>query len=481
MISRGFIKSSIIYTIAGALPMASAIILLPFYIYHLPTDLYGALSVYMAFTLLVQIVVTFSFDASMYIHFHELKNDLQKLSGFISSTFVCIICIGICIGLFLALFGDLLFHILLSQQDISFYPFGVAAVGSGILQAIFKVNNSLLQSKEQPVTFFWTNIASFSLIALFTIGGLQIFPNALYGPIFGRLLAVALTSGWVLVSIFKKYGFHFRFTWLTQSFTFNLYTFLYQLQQWVINYFDRFILFLFVALQDVGVYDFAVKCLIPVELLMQGMHNAFYPKVISAVISQQEKGSTPEINRYYHGLIAVTMLVTCASILVLPWAIETFVTKSSYQASIRYVPYLAILYFFRSARTFFVVPYMILKYTKRLSVIYFVISVIKIGLMFLLIKELQVYGVIVASLLCILLELWLLRRFIEGKFRLRYNYFKIIIAPALLGLFILLSELSPWTQPHVKHFLYIIICLVLLLWLYRNEIRSLNLLLFRKS
>ena len=74
--------------------MASAIILLPLYIHHLSTELYGALSVYMVFTLLVQIVVTFSFDTSVYIHFQELKGDQKKLSAFMSSAFVFMLMIG---------------------------------------------------------------------------------------------------------------------------------------------------------------------------------------------------------------------------------------------------------------------------------------------------------------------------------------------------------------------------------------------------
>ncbi|MFO0267060.1 MAG: hypothetical protein ACK51D_08950, partial [Cyclobacteriaceae bacterium] len=84
MISARFIKSSLIYTVAGALPMASAIILMPFYGKYLSAELFGALSVYFAFSLLVQIVVTYSFDASLYLNFHEYKHDPKLLATFIS-------------------------------------------------------------------------------------------------------------------------------------------------------------------------------------------------------------------------------------------------------------------------------------------------------------------------------------------------------------------------------------------------------------
>ena len=93
-ISKSFIKSSLIYTVAGMLPMASAIILLPFYIENLSTADYGALSIYLAFSLFIQILTTYSFDTSLYIHFHEFKHDPAKLSSFISSAFVLMLMIG---------------------------------------------------------------------------------------------------------------------------------------------------------------------------------------------------------------------------------------------------------------------------------------------------------------------------------------------------------------------------------------------------
>ena len=48
----------------------------------------------------------------------------------------------------------------------------MSSVGAGIFQAIFKVHSNLLQSREKPETFFWSNVVSFSLIAFFIVVGL---------------------------------------------------------------------------------------------------------------------------------------------------------------------------------------------------------------------------------------------------------------------------------------------------------------------
>jgi O-antigen/teichoic acid export membrane protein len=475
LISKSFIKSSVIYTLAGALPTASALILLPFYIHHLSTDVYGALNIYTAFSLLVQIIVAFSFDTSVYIHFHEYKNDVKKLSKFVSSAFIFMMITGLVIGLILSGIGDMIFKLALPGQKVSFYPYGIASVGAGAFQALFKVHSSLLQSREKPEMFFWSNVLSFTMIASFTIIGLELYPNSLMGPIVGRLLASIISGLWVLMRIFREFGFQYDFTWLRSSFSFNAYTFVYQILQWIINYFDRIVMLLVLTLADVGVYVFATNCLIALELLMNGLHNSFYPKVVSGVMAQPQKHSTPEINRYYHGLMAVIMLSVCIGILLLPWAIETFVRKQAYQETIPYLPFLAMIYFFRTMRLFFTAPYGILKYTKPLPGVYVIVAAVKIILMLVLMPTLKVYGVIIASLVSAGLEIVMLRYRIMDMFTFRFNFFKIVGAPMIL--FLLIMTLEPiigFSQPYLIHFIYLFSCGGLLWWAYRNEIRLIN-------
>jgi len=475
LVSKSFLKNSLIYTLAGMLPMASALILLPLYIHNLSTAAYGALAVYMVFTLLVQIVVTFSFDTSIYIHYHELKDDKHKLKVFVSSAFIFMILLSLATALILSITGGLLFAVAFPNMNISLYPYGLASVGSGVFQALFRVHSSLLQSREKPETFLWSNIVSFSIVAIFIIIGFEMYPNSLAGPIFGRLLGSIIPAAWALSRIFREFGVHWDFEWLKTSIGFNTYNFIYQLQQWVINQFDRVLMIFFITLSDVGVYDFALKCLIPVELLMNSLHSSFYPKVVSAVMAQTNKGSTPGINRYYHGLIAVVMLLVCGSVLVLPWAIELFVKKADYHEAVRYIPYLGIMYLFRSARLFFTVPYGILKYTKPLPVIYLIVSLLKITIMLVLVGIMNIYGVILASAISAIVELLLVRFNLQNVFEFQFNVFKIIVIPAiLLTLIVILEPTLGLLYPDVAHLLYMLSCVGLLWWAYKDEIALIN-------
>jgi len=169
------------------------------------------------------------------------------------------------------------------------------------------------------------------------------------------------------------------------------------------------------------------------------------------------------------------MLAACVGVLLLPWAIETFVHKQSYQATIPYLPFLATIYFFRTMRLYFTVPYGILKYTKPLPVIYIIVAAIKIILMILLMASFGVFGVIIAALTAAALEIVLLRYGIKDMFLFRFNFFKVVGAPLIL--FIMIVVLEPMmgrSYPYTIHLIYLVSCVGLLWWAYRNEIQLLN-------
>jgi O-antigen/teichoic acid export membrane protein len=474
LISKNFIKGSLLYTLSGALPMASAIILLPLYVLYLPPTLYGVLAVCLAFSVLIQIVVTYSFDTSLYIHYHELKNEPDKLAVFISSSFAFIILLGIVVTAILTATGEVIFR-LVPDTKIAFYPYGFISVIIGVFQAIFRVHGNLLQTREQAGTFTVSNVALFFLIASTTVIGLKLYPGTLFGPLGGRLLSGFVMAAWAIARIVKRYGVHLKNPWKIVSFHFNLFSFFYQIQQWLINYFDRFLLLFFLPLSAVGVYDFAIKALVAIEILMNGLHGTIYPRIIKRLTSQQEKKSSPEVNRYYYGLISVVMVLICLSIFALPIAIDLFVKKSTYSQSIQYLPFLALIFMFRAMRFYFAVPFSIYKYMQQLTVISFVASSVKILLMIFLIKKYEIYGVVIAAYAASVIEISLLWYFIKTKYAMDFNWFKLIGAPLLLmGVVLICEPLVGHFYPVWVHFGYGIFCGAMLLLAYRNELKLLS-------
>jgi O-antigen/teichoic acid export membrane protein len=457
------------------MPMASAIILLPFYS-KLPVEVFGALSIYFSFSLLVQILVAYSFDASFYINYHEFKNEPTKLAAFISSAFILILMVSLGSGLVLSILGNWIFSMVFTRQEILFYPFGLLSVATGIFQALQKVNNSLLQTQQKPTLFFWSNLLSFSMIAGFTIIGLYLFPESLWGPIGGRLVAMVISAAWVLYLIFQRFGFHFDWELLKTTLPFNNTSLIYQVQQWFINFFDRPFILLFLPLATLGVYDLALKCLMAIEFIISGLNSTIHPKALGMMAAQEKMGSTIEINRYYHGLTAMAMLLVASSIFVFPWIIKIFFARPGYHEAIPLLPFLAIIYLFRCLRLLVAAPYSALKYSKPLPIIYLIVLLIKLGAMYLLVEQFGIYGIIASTVVSNVIEILILYLVIRKKFAFRINIAKMIMAPLSLAIMILVFEpIFGMQYGNWLHGFYMLIAGGMLGWVYRNEIKALGL------
>jgi O-antigen/teichoic acid export membrane protein len=230
----------------------------------------------------------------------------------------------------------------------------------------------------------------------------------------------------------------------------------------------------FLPLSSIGIYDFALKCLIVIEFIMGGLHNSFFPKVVSTITDQSVKSTTPELNRYYHGLTAMIMLMISSGILILPVVID-FIDTKGYNEAVQYFPYIAVLYVLKSMRLYFVVPYGILKYTKPLPVFYFIVAVVKIGLMVLLIKRFEIYGVVASTIVSASIEILILKYGLKGRFDFKFNMYKIVIAPVVLLATVLLLE--PFFAENFAlelHAFYLTLTVVFLVWIYRNELKLFN-------
>lgn len=456
---------------AGALPVASAIILLPFYIAYLPTATYGTLSICLAFSLLVQVVTIFSFDTSLHVHYQEFRKDTQTLHRLVSSVFLFLLGFGAIILVASALAGAPIFELIFAQQSFSFYPYGFVSVGIGVFQAIFKVKGYLLQTQERPQIFLWSNVVSFAIICVTTIIGLWLFPDSLIGPLGGRLVAAVLSALWALWHTFRETGIHFKSPWRYTSFSYNAYMFAYSLQHWASGYLDRFIIMFFLPLSTVGIYDFAMKCLVPIDLVINGLRASFTPSVIRHINDQQIKSATPEINRYFYGLIAITLLMVCFSIFGIPVLVEVFVQKSGYAEALPFIPYLALIFIFRALRPYFVVPFTVLKEMRPVMWINVGTTILRVGSMVVLIEYLDLAGIIIAAYLVMVVEIALLWRYLANYYVIRFNTFKLIGLPAAVFIMVIVGEyFVDDSFDLMLHASYGMVSVALLFLAYRKEL-----------
>ena len=442
MISARFLKSSFIYSVIGALPLASSLVLLPFYTYYLETSDFGQLAIYISFTLFIQIIVNYCLDTTIGIHYFEYRDQTAKLKSYISTIVLLLLAIGLAVIVLFSVVGDCLFHYLFSGKVISFFPFGLMSVVTAFFNSFFKTYSNLLINQQRPTRFFWVNSINFILTIAISLVGLYWYPHTLIGPMWGRLLSGVGIFLIALYCFFTEFGLHFQKGFLASIFSFSTPVLVYSLLMWVLSYIDRYIINYFMLPADLGVFDFALKCTLFIDFIQMGLGNSIMPKIYAIWKEKQLTASTPEVNRYHNSFMALSVLLIGSSVLMLTVLLPFVIFKHTYYQALNYLPIVAAGFVFRGLFNMYLAPIYFFKKTKVLPMVFFYAAIVQVVLSIVLIKYFGLWGAAWASFLSKLIQLAFIIPQSKKIFKFQFNSIKLIAMPtffagtlALLNLF----------------------------------------------
>jgi O-antigen/teichoic acid export membrane protein len=482
MISRQFFKSSLIYSVVGALPLAASVFLLPFYTNLLSASDFGKLALYISFAFLIQILVSFGLDSYITVQYIEHQSDRRQLKesmGAIVTTFL--VTSAIYIVLF-SLLGTWLFQWIFGGSSLAFFPYGLMSVITAVAHGGFKIYTNLLIYRQRPVEYFWANIINFVLVISISLAGIHLFPYSLIGPMWGRLLSAVGVAVFSFYFLIKEYGFARKVNFIKSMAAYCYPLVIYSLLFWSLSYLDRFIINHFMLSEDVAVYDFAVKCTLLIEFFQNGLVSAIYPQVFGIWKDQKSPESSVMVNRYFSGLSAATMIVLPFFLLIVPLLVPLVVTQKAYYSAFAYLPILSIGFVARSLFYMFLAPFYYYRKTRLLPRVLFFSAVIQIVLSVFFIQK---WGLVGAVWINFGMK-WVVAAFayFESRkiFQFKFNKSKLLWLPLSYTLFIILAEqlIRPANTLWLRLFEGFV-SLALILFAYRNEIAMLLKTLQRKN
>lgn len=431
MISAKFLKSSVIYSVIGALPLATSFVLLLFFANLLSTSHLGLLALYIVIALLVQILTNFALDTSIGVHYFEYKDQPDRLKLFISTVSGLLLVIGGIFILVMLLTGEILFTTFWPDDDLKFFPLGFLSVLTGISNSFFKTYTNLLINQERPERYFWMNILMFVLTIAFSLGLLFLFPDSLIGPIWGRFLASVLTAFLAFLFIRIEFGIRISTSFLPEIFSFCTPVFLFILFAWFLSSFDRFLIKELMQASDVAIFDFTVKCTVILEFIQNGLSAAITPKVFNLFRDQQERESTKEINRYFNGFTLVNIGIIPLLVIAIPAIIPLLVKNQDLYQGFAFVGLLCLGFVTRSLYTMYSLPIYYFKKTKNLPVIFAISAFIQVLLTIFGIRKFGLPGVVYAGLISKIIQVFLLYLFSRKVYSFKVNKAKQFFLPLL--------------------------------------------------
>lgn len=473
LISTSFLKSSIVYTISGALPLASGFVLLPVYTNHLSTENYGLLALAIGASILFQAFFSFSLDSVLYLHHHRLKGDSQQRSKFYGSVLTAVLMLAALLFLILALGSGWFFEFLFKGNREQVVMLGFASAASGFFTAVGRLFNHLLMLHEKPWAHLAINGFGFALTLSLSLLGVHYLPDSVWGAMGGRLISFFLVF---LISSFlyiRQYPPCWDRVWIKTILADCAPVFIYTMILSVTANADVFILNRYLSKTDVAFFDLSMKLSIGVDFIMNSLWNASLPQITAALEYSRDRRSTPLFNSYFNLLNLVLILVSIGSLMVFPLVVELMVTNKSYHEAVQWLPLSIATYSLRVINSYFLVSLFYFKKNHRLVYLYLILLLIKFLLSPYLSSAWGVTGLYASVFIIRIIEVILL--YLAGKDVFEYtpNYFKLYFLPFIL----LMSNIIFYFMFDIQYSNWALIgceCLVigLMLLVYRNEMKS---------
>jgi O-antigen/teichoic acid export membrane protein len=473
MISKGFLKSSIVYTIGGAMPMLASIILLPFYTNYLNDLHFLQVAFYISISLLFQILFTFSLDTYFGVKYTQLHEQPEKQKQFIGTTAILLLLIGVFWLALFSLTGSTAMKLVFkAEYEMNFWPYGFYAILTAFFNSYFKTcTNSLIYLKK-PLLFLSLNFINFIATLAISIGGLFLFPDTILGPMYGRLLSGLII--FVLAQVvFMKYGkFKFGKEFLPELRSFCIPFLFYVLSGWVLSQIDRFMLQSYIDKVDLNTYDLVLKCFFGIEFLQNSLSAVIFPKLYEIWTKQDKLETTKESNRYFNVFTVVNILQLIVFCIAVPLLYKLVITKQSFYDAASYIGILAAGYGLRSILNFYLSTILFTKNTYTLLKIFGFSAIFQIVATYIAANNFGLIGVIYAGILSKLLQVLLSVVLTRSVFKYEFNYFKIYVVPAL---YLVFNVVQFYFYPEYNLNLYLLQFLlfaVLFFALFKNEIKQ---------
>jgi O-antigen/teichoic acid export membrane protein len=478
VVKKEFLKSSIVYTVSSTLSTAASFILLPFYTNTslLAVADFGALSLYIGLSLLVQVFASFSLDYYVVVAYHELKDKPDEQREKIASLNGYLLAMGGIIVLLFALGGDLFIKHYLDNPHPAAFRYVMMSVFTGVFNAHFKFYNNLLIHREKPERYFWSNILNFISTVVFTIVILKWYPLTLEGPIWGRFLSCLSIFLLSFTEMTTTYGLRLDKKFVKPALTFCLPLMITAIFQWVLSYSDRYIIKPLLFNKEVAIFDLAARFTLLVSFLLDGLTSAISPKIFGLFKDIDNEAAQKEINKYYSGFNIVMLVLIPLNILVLPVVLPLFISNEKYLTAFLYFGIICAGFVTRSLQNVFIFPIHYFKKTSRLIFINGIAAVVQVALGYLMVRQYKLYGAAVTlnivKVFLMVLYFFFCRDLLSKKMNIR----KMVWLPLAVLFIITIPDLfikEYGLQMHLVHFAESIAVMLLTYIVYSNEISEL--------
>jgi O-antigen/teichoic acid export membrane protein len=418
-------KSSIIYGLGNISTKLVGIILLPLFTDTdiLSVDNYGVLGIT---EVTIQVLVAL-FGLSLYQALFRWYWDKNHITNRKSIFFTLFTFLSFFSGLFLVLgfFFSSSLSVLLFNKDL-FARVVFLMLGSVALQVISQLPMSLMRLEDKAIEYTVTNLIRLVVSLVLTVIFITKLNRGLEGiyeaQIVGNLVYFLFTAKY----IYNRTKPVFNYTILKEMLAYSLPLTVASVFGVLLASLDRYVLNYKATLLDVGIYSTAYKLANTIRVfIIHSVQLAVAPSIFKLMNHPNNKEIYSRIMTYF------TVLVIYASLVLSIFGrevLELFASDPVYFSAYKLIPILCIGILLGTAKDVAINGLNIVKKTKIVSIIVPVIAVFHLGLNYLLISILGVYGAAIASAISQAIFFFAVLYFAQKHYPIPYEFGRILIS-----------------------------------------------------
>ena len=475
MNSKKVIGNSVVYTFNSILLKAFGFLLLPLYTHFLEDTDYGITGVITSFINVANYVIAFCLFASVMRFYADYKEDRQKVKRFFGSILMFVFLSGTIFTILLIVFRKFTQNIFFRKID--FYPTVLIALIGLTFGCVNLIYEHILKSMEQAKKFAITSICHFFAQLILNIIFIIVMHMGANGVLLATLIVNIgmfiymlfdlLKNDLITICIDKKI--------LKDALAYSVPLLPHNLSSTIASFASRLFIKDMVTLGTVGLFNIASQFGSITDMIQTAVNTAFQPFFYEK-LNKREKGYKETIVKLTNALVWVYGFIFIGIALFAQDLILLLLHKS-YAKAWTVIPLIVVAYSIKILYYFYI---NILMYYKKATKYIFIAtlssSILNIILSYFLIPQFDMYGSVMADIICMVLRVGIIiklsKMFEDVGYSLKNFILKIVMIISFIGIGLILAYTKYTYKFSVINFVYKLLIFMVYIMLCYNSMKD---------
>jgi PST family polysaccharide transporter len=456
------LKSTLFFGVFSVLRTGISLIILPIILNYINPEDYGIVSLVLIYSNIISVVGSLGLKSALYTFYFDYtnKDTLRDYLGNLFSVHIISFLIITCIHLF---FGDNIYGLIFSSNEVSFFNYGLFALLSVFFNTLNTIYFVFLKNEVNLKIYFRYTIGIVILTAFFQILLITYYDLKAMGLLLGALIPNAIIFTFISISNTYLYQFKLKKILLYPSLNYSLKLLPFLLLFVFENQIDKYLIELNLGLKNVGLYTLLIKIFGLLIITVNAIDDGIRPFLYNDL--KQDKKTTNKYFNLYIGISAFILIL----INLIGYNLEHIIKNTEYLAIKEYFFISSIVFLLIVPVRFYGLLLVYYKESLKLSSVTFVKVLVMVLLMLFLIPKYELRGALFALGMSYVFNIIIFATILSKKVYVLPNIKTLVF----ISLFILSSYLIN-TYPFSQHkllvsLIYIIISISLFAFLYAKD------------